>query len=110
MTEPAGIDPMRQYMDYMALPAAQREAIDAARDLRAMQLRALVTLCDDPDIVTMTATYMLSSTSVDGIAVRICDGPKMHCADIDRDGDGHIQVTVTLDGEWPYQRPIAGNA
>jgi hypothetical protein len=58
----------------------------------------------------MVATYMLSDTSADGLGVRCCDGPKMHCADIERANDGRVQVAVSLDGEWPYQRPTIGNA
>jgi hypothetical protein len=42
--------------------------------------------------VTLTATYMLNNSSADGIGVRCCDGPRMHCADIDRDNDGRATI------------------
>lgn len=78
--------------------------------MRQDQLRHLVIFSEDPDIVLMTATYLLSNTSADEIGVRCCDGPKMHCADIDRAEDGRVQVKTHLDGDWPYQRPTVGSA
>jgi hypothetical protein len=106
----ARADRVRRYLDYIALPTAQRRALDEAHELRQDQLRHLIALCEDRDIALMAATDMLSATSADALAVRCCDGPRMHCADVDSDGDGRVQVAVTLDGEWPYQRPVVGSA
>jgi hypothetical protein len=106
----AAADRVRRLLDYLALPAAQRRALDEARELRQDQLMHLVVLCEDPDIVMMTATYMLSNTSADGIGLRCYDGTNVHSADIDRDDDGRVRVIVTPDGEWPYQRPVVGSA
>jgi hypothetical protein len=110
LTNPSSADSLRRYLDHIDLPAAQRRAIDEAHELRQDQLRHLVVFCEDPDFVTLTATYMLSNTSADEIGVRCCDGPRMHCAEISRDDNGYVQIEAFLDGKWPYQRPVIGNA
>jgi hypothetical protein len=112
----AAADRVRRYLDYIALPAAQRRAIDVAIELRSCQLYDLVALCDDPDIALLAAEELMSGSAADSLGIRLGDGPDMYGADIDRDRDdasptgfGPLRLEIWSDG-WPYQRPVASNA
>jgi hypothetical protein len=107
---------VRRYIDYIALPAKQRRAIDAAVELRSCQLYDLAALCEDPDIALLAADELMSDSAADGLGIRLSDGTDIYGADISRDRDdtsptgfGPLRLEIWSDG-WPYRRPTISSA